>query len=657
MNSIKFSGVKHGAVDCETRGSDVPVADLVVNDRVRRAPSFESRRISAVHGQRATPSAAPKAATNLVTATFTPFPRLLLILLLSHNSSYHFHAAELQCFPEMGEVNRLKWLAAITSIMLLSNFLSAQDSEPQKLCTMQGQVVEEPGGGPVRKAEIRLVSAGAQDRATYTAVSGADGRFKLEKIRPGTYMFEAKHNGLLASDKRHRWFWGHTISLSPGEDMKDLLVRMRPSAVIAGKILDGEGDPMDQVSVYLDRYPLAKRRRFWGPVHTNDLGEYRIGNLEPGRYIVSAVAPRNYADEWDAQPVNGNKTRKSRAYTTYYPGVIGKSGAIPVQVRVGDEMPINLTMQFGPAFHVRGKISGFTENEDAYTELVLVQKDSPTWSTLAARDIKADGTFEIDGIPPGQYRLALTTRINDTLQATHLANLEIKDTDIEDFRVTTDVVSTVSGRLHGEGDGNIEWRGFVVALKSDEARSYVWDWLVHGTPLIGDVKRDGSFEIKSVPAGAYRVEVASLAGSRATQLDYFMKAATIAGKDVVDSGFTVSGGKYFVDILASAKSARVEGTVTDGSHAIADAIVVAVPDGADPQDTYRTRSTTTDQRGHFEFRGVRPGAYTLLAVEDPDEDYRETEFLTSHKDQAQSLHLQESDAKTLQLRVIPAQQD
>ena len=73
--------------------------------------------------------------------------------------------------------------------------------------------------------------------------------------------------------------------------MKSLSIIMTPQGVIAGKVLDQDGDPVAMVQVQVMRYSYARGRKQLQPTgtaSTNDLGEYRVGNLAPGRYYISA---------------------------------------------------------------------------------------------------------------------------------------------------------------------------------------------------------------------------------------------------------------------------------------------------------------------------------------------------------------------------------
>ena len=70
-------------------------------------------------------------------------------------------------------------------------------------------------------------------------------------------------------------------------------LKLTPQSVIAGHVFDEDGDPLQSVNVEVWRYTYPRGRRQLTQVQngtTNDLGEFRIANLRPGRYYVSATA-------------------------------------------------------------------------------------------------------------------------------------------------------------------------------------------------------------------------------------------------------------------------------------------------------------------------------------------------------------------------------
>ena len=171
-------------------------------------------------------------------------------------------------------------------------------------------------------------------------------------------------------------------------------------------------------------------------------------------------------------------------------------------------------------------------------------------------------------------------------------------------------------------------------------------------PSFAQVKNDGSFEMKNVPSGTYRVIVGS---SSQTLRDYITKSVNLGGKDVADSGFTVSGATYSLEVMVSAQGATIAGTVLDSAdQAVAYATVVCVPSAEHRKRPDLYQQDTADQQGHFSLRGLNPGEYTMLAWEDLEDNYRDPEFLKSYEGSGQGVRLDEGERKSISVKVIPS---
>src|SRR5258708_31707823 len=94
----------------------------------------------------------------------------------------------------------------------------------------------------------------------------------------------------------------------------------------------------------------------------------------------------------------------------------------------------------------------------------------------------------------------------------------------------------------------IDWSQLSVFLSSDEEGGLAFT--EGNRPTFAQVKNDGSFKMKNVPSGMYRVIVGS---SSQTLRDYFTKSVNLGGKDVADSAISVSCATYTLDEILSRK--------------------------------------------------------------------------------------------------------
>jgi protocatechuate 3,4-dioxygenase beta subunit len=519
-------------------------------------------------------------------------------------------------------------------------------------CIVQGKVIQEPGDKPLKKATIQLYWYGEEGTRNYSTVTDADGNFKIEGVKPGRYNIGWDRAGFVQARKRGEHGRQKFITLEPGQEMKDLVLRMQPAAVLTGKILDSDGDPMPNVSISVSRYPptSARWREQPGYTGTNDLGEFRISGLSPGRYLVTANAAGRARQT--AEPAQKDQAKEELFYTTsYYPGTADKSQAVPVEVHAGEEIPINFGLVAARGFQIRGTAP--KANPGTFAEVMLVSRSERSQTRVDSRAIGADGTFEFQGVLPGSYSLRLVVSSFPDMQTMSSApvNVEVSNGDVDGVRLQHVPGSRVHGRLRLDGGQKIDWSQLSVFLLSDNETDSMVSY-GNRQPTFARVKNDGFFEIKDVPAGTYRVIVES--NDRALR-DYITKSVNLDGQDVEDSGFTVGGATYALDIVISVRAGTIEGTVLDSKdHAVPYATVVCVPGAERRKRRDLFRQDTTDEQGHFHLRGLNPGEYTVLAWEDLEDDYRDPEFLKSNEARGQNVRLDEGDRKSISLKVIPS---
>ncbi|MBX3728593.1 MAG: carboxypeptidase regulatory-like domain-containing protein [Candidatus Sumerlaeia bacterium] len=128
--------------------------------------------------------------------------------------------------------------------------------------------------------------------------------------------------------------------------------------------------------------------------------------------------------------------------------------------------------------------------------------------------------------------------------------------------------------------------------------------------VVNDV--DGLARINEVISGTWRVEV--------TVLDAGGQATPLRGAEMVDLDKPVEGQRYLLVEIAGGQ--LLQGTVVafDGRTPVAGAAVEIVPPAeVGPQVTrpdMSYKSTVTDAAGRFEFDGMPPGQFTIVATKD-----------------------------------------
>jgi protocatechuate 3,4-dioxygenase beta subunit len=537
-------------------------------------------------------------------------------------------------------MSALKLLLTAVCCFLLTSTFGLQAHFPGKETrglTLQGRVLQNPDGQPVRKATVQLAGAPGQ----YSAVTDNEGRFTLAGVKAGRYVLITEHLGLVQVGS-------HRVLIGLSQDTSDVILRMQAAAVITGKITDADGDPMRDVTLTASRVGAARAGRHdSGNGSTNDLGEFRIPDLHTGRYTVIATPPR---DLQAPSPSQKEKPTDQLVYVaTYYPGTLDKDQAVAVDAQAGGETPINFSVLTSRAYRVTGAVQGLPSSN--FAQLMLTSSER---GTEAEQQLGPDGKFDFTHLLPGSYRaqVMVANLSGSTFQPAMQVldvnqSIEVNGQDIVDLHLQVDQGAIVRGRMRMDTAETFDWTQLIVTLLNTEMSNIL------RTPTASRVHKDGTFELKNVPNGKYFLAVG--ARGEATKLrDYFTKAVLLNGQEVGDSGFTTSAGTN-LDVVISAKGAMIEGTVVDEKgKPVPSVTVVDVPD---PERRLRPdlyQQDTTDERGHFSLRGLNPGSYTVLAFEELQESVTDPEFLQSHGSQGEKVQLDEGTRKSIVVKVIPA---
>ena len=149
---------------------------------------------------------------------------------------------------------------------LLAGCAVAQDAAvapSARLAAIQGTVTKDPSGEPVRKVLVELIAENQKEGGDYTASTGAQGQFRIESILPGRYRLFAEHTGFLDIDKRHGRSEGRVLTLTAGQEVKDLQIRLQAAAVLRGRVTDEDGDPLAGADVTALRQTFLWGHRHW----------------------------------------------------------------------------------------------------------------------------------------------------------------------------------------------------------------------------------------------------------------------------------------------------------------------------------------------------------------------------------------------------------
>lgn len=515
-----------------------------------------------------------------------------------------------------------------------------------------GTVVRSGTDEPLRKARVTLSAKDDKNPSPRGVVTGADGKFAFEGLTSGAYDLEAEHDGYVTGSygENTDGQGSAVLTLATGQKVEDLIFRLRKCAVISGHVVDEDGDPVQGVTVEAVRRTMYRGKALAVPISqssTNDLGEYRVFDLEPGQYCIRATPSPQ--EKWNSSIAdslgNSTGTKRPNFYVpTFYPDSTDILRASTIELRAGDEIPsMDVMLVRSRTYKIRGQVVDLTESSvDTQFAINLLPLDgSPSFNVQQMINVK-DGSFELDGLSPGSYQL-IAMGLDDRRQILKgFERVEITNADVDSVRVMIKRGVEIRGRVAVEGKAALP-KNLTISLQPKEN-----DFGMNGGTA--RVKADATFEIPDVHDGLYQISASS--GCE----DCYLKSARMNGIDLLEKGFEVAGAvSQPLELLFSSRSGTVEGIVTkDDDLPAVGAKVLLVPSLQYRQWSGRFKTGTTDQYGRFTIRSIAPGDYKVFAIKQvPDDaDVTDPEFIRPFESQGQNLSIDENGKKTLQLKWI-----
>jgi hypothetical protein len=534
---------------------------------------------------------------------------------------------------------------------------AASDPPDKKNATVAGKVLRLDTGEPLKKARVTLQSNGKPDFSVLS-VTDEQGQFIFENIAPGAYELEVSRDGYIDTEygQKRPGTAGAILALTSGQSVTDLVFKLARTAAISGHVFDEDGEPLARAEVKTyraSRKPGHERENYDDHVLTNDLGEFRIFDLSPGRYYV-AVNFRHEDFFGRAPPPPAQGFAMGYA-PSYYPNTIDPAKAQVISVGPGDDIrPVDFFLHASRFFTVRGRvICAIPGNSEASRQVSLYPQGPGLAQALGGIVDKfqlKDGSFVLRNVPPGSYDLFASYRNGETNERLIARRpLEVANSDVDGVTITISRGMDISGRLTWEGAAPNDAGDLHIILQPlGEAEPFL---------AYSVLRPDGAFLFKNVPEGSYRPVVQMSAPVK----NFFLKSARYGSATISDAGFTVQNGSDLaVELTLSSRVAQLSGVVLDtDSLPAAGATVVLIPDPPHRGMTEHFKSMTTDQNGRFSLSGITPGDYKVFSWDvgdDSDElygaDWFDAEWLKAYETKGEAVHLGEAEQKSVNLVLI-----
>ncbi|MCO5351040.1 MAG: carboxypeptidase-like regulatory domain-containing protein [Bryobacteraceae bacterium] len=406
---------------------------------------------------------------------------------------------------------------------------------------------------------------------------------------------------------------------------------MLPQAVLAGRVLDEEGEPVQGAQIQVLNRRMQQGLANWIGMRgnaTNDLGEFRIAGVQPGRVLLQITPP---GMRRGAPPVSGQvQEGPARSYvSTFYPGVLDPSQAMAIDVKPGMELTnLDIALRKTDVYRIRGRaldVNGEPLQRFIVTATRLDRAGAgPAGFTGSPRQ---DGTFEVANLPPGDYRVMVRRLAGGPQnQAMVTEMVALGSTDVEGLVVQVNPGFAVGGRVVVEGQPAtpVSTRTLRVSLLPAEQ-----GMIMLGTRP-GIPAEDGSFKLEGVAPGKYRVAPATAAG-------VYLADVLIGGQSYFGKEIDLTGGVPGpIQIVYRTDGAVVTGTVeVSDSKPVTPPVAVIVPADPELRAAIQPRQANVDESGAFQFDNLRPGEYLLWVFDDADlNELSDPDFLLTVQERA-----------------------
>jgi len=515
---------------------------------------------------------------------------------------------------------------------------------------ISGRVYRSDTGEPLPKAQVELypadpdtAKAAGPERVVRT---GPDGTFVFSDLPAGAFGVSVWRNGFSEFSPQDEGEEPGVITLKPGEKLESVTLGLHPAGGIAGQVSDEDGEAVQGLEVFALRvnFQPGGRKQVFASARTitDDLGNFRMPNLPPGSYLVSAGGLIQHPME--AVGLKQGPSGGLQYRNTFYPGTSSLDDA--QLLKVGPQLATNdirFTVPIQANYAITGKVLsgvGRAGLKDAEVSCVRTDAAGYTFSQAAGQTVQmeSDHSFKCLSLAPGDYTLSVKTANAGVVNELGFASVRVVDSNVHaDIEVGR--AAEVRGRVEAPHGLSLADKG--ITLETFASGFY----LLYQTPGIDP---NGQFVITNMPPGEFIFTVSEAQWEKSA----YVKKAICNGRDYASSELTVAVGSALdCDVTLASDTGAIHGKVTDGKNPVRGLVVVLVPESRQLRTIPRyTLIANTDVGGTYRIAGVIPGEYLLFAVpRSADHGYFSLDFPDLHMDMAEHVSVASSTSRTVDL--------
>lgn len=534
----------------------------------------------------------------------------------------------------------------LTLLLGLPTAAARQFSADQPRYSVRGTVVNSVTGEPVRGALVQFYS----DRQR-SQLSGADGTFQFDQIPAGMFPIQLRKPGFFSTQELPSGRM-QALMLTSGPDQPPAVLKLVPEGVIFGRVTGDAGEPLEYLPVQLLSERIEngrKTRTVWRGNSTNEEGQFRLAELQPGTYFLF-VGPSPQPASFSGSAARPN----AQGYpAVFYPGGSDISSAAPIQVTPGKHLELNINLARQPFYRISGTVSGYAQ--EIGVNLQFFNAAGQSMASGFEFDPRT-GVFRSKWVPAGQVTVTASSndvKTQQTYSASQTVNVASDRLGIT-LALVPNVTIPVNMRL--ERTRNDSPRQFFSAVTSSGSPPQdspparvvlipleaVGFRTQYGSEFLGP-EENRSLGIRNVLPGTYRVEIDPNG-------PYYVESARLGLSDLLAGTLTIAPGSSVesLEILLRDDGASLEGSVSLNRQRVAGSVLVIPVSRTGP-----VMLTFCGPDGRFRVENLAPGSYRVLALDHADNfEYTNPEALRKYSSGEQEVSLGPNQSSKIELQLL-----
>ncbi len=410
------------------------------------------------------------------------------------------------------------------------------------------------------------------------------------------------------------------VKVEPRQQVTGIEVRLVATGVIAGRVLDEDGDPISRATIEALEYRWSRGRKTLRSAATrltNDRGEFRIFGLLPGPYYVRASRA-----SYSGEPI----------VPVFYPGSITVLHASQLDLPPGAELgSLEIRLVKPVAYSLRMHFPEGFNGKDLGSRVTIMPSVTPAGPELAPNSgvlvsSFTDAGFVIRNLIPRRY--SVTMQMPDPeIAARRLffhTYVDVADHDVE---------------IQPVFRAGFELSGLVEGSTARVARVDLLPVELPAATGITALPVDRAFTFRDVLPDTYDFRI-TVAGA-------YLKQILLEGRELASQQLDLAANPGRLTIVLGEDSGEIAGlTVDPDGKPIPGAAVALAPVRPGWPDLVRTAAA--DANGNFRLANIAPGDYRLFAWRSiPLGASEDPEFRLPYESKAQTVRVAPGSEQSL----------